>query len=62
MNNELVQIRYLTPSLRQACLERGKTFDDEITVFDALKEYSAWHLGDDFWAETIINLYENPKD
>lgn len=45
-------------SVREALINRGCEPDDEMDARAAMREWSAWHLGDSYWAENIIDLYE----
>lgn len=57
-----IKVKDMTPSLRNACVERGFAIGDEMTPREAVKEWSGWHLGDESWADDIIDMYENPAN
>lgn len=52
-----LRVADMPPALRNACLERGHSENDEMTPRVAVGEWAAWNLGDASWAATIIDLY-----
>ena len=61
MKKQLIPVKELAPGLRNACLERGRSLNEEITPLMAVKEWAGWHLGDSTWASDIIAYYEDPR-
>lgn len=56
-----MKVSDLDTTLRQACWDRGRTDDEEITPLEAVAEWSGWELGDPEWAKIIIQLYEDAQ-
>lgn len=52
-----MKVSQLPMALQEACAERGLKPDAEVSPRQACLEWSAWHLGDDFWAKRIIDMY-----
>ncbi|MDP5216727.1 hypothetical protein Q5Y75_05810 [Ruegeria sp. 2205SS24-7] len=57
-----MKVQDMPSRVREACKERGRMDDENLTPLVAMREWSGWHLGDPYWADTIINLYEEMKD
>ena len=53
-----MKIADMPHSVREALTERGHALDKDMDARAAMREWSAWHLGDSYWAENIIYLYE----
>ena len=54
-----IKVADLTPSLKEVCIERGRNEDELLTPHEIMREWSAWYLGDAWWAESIISYYED---
>lgn len=57
MASKKLKVSDMNGQLRNACINRGHSMDDELTVWHAVEEWSAWELGDPSWANMIINMY-----
>jgi hypothetical protein len=44
-----IAVRDMPAGVRNACIERGFFETDEMTVKEAMKEWTAWELGDGSW-------------
>lgn len=56
-----MKVSNLHDELREACVERGRALDEEITPQQAVEEWAGWHIGDPSWATTIIRLLEEAR-
>jgi hypothetical protein len=51
-------VRDMPDMIAEACIERGYSDDDKLTPTEALSAWSAWEIGDGWWAETIIHHFQ----
>lgn len=54
--DRIMEVGKLPRDVRQACVERGMTLDSRTTLQTAMREWSAWHLGDDYWGGKAWHL------
>lgn len=51
-----MKISHMHPSVQEAVLERNPhlSLESDVTIEWALEEWSAWEIGDSYWARFVI--------
>jgi hypothetical protein len=57
VSSKKLKVKDMNGTLREACINRGYSLEDELTPWHAVEEWSAWELGDPSWANLITSMY-----